>query len=285
MRGLPFTAIDGTEAEHRETRGALWAVSGLRLVYPQLFLRGAATGTYTFLGDWAAIQKRNEANDVDGSFDALFANVEGYTPSRGVYYASGAEAAAAAGEEGEGEGEAVTRIVTAPSSPEAQQAPAAAPMSPPPTGGGGAAGGGAGASSMPQSPPPSARPPPRWEACRSSRGETYWFNRATGESSWVDPRVAEGDWLPQTDSRGRQYFYNRCVGKGVGWEAGAGAAAGAAGMPGPPLPPAAPAHPRRPTYPSLVPPRHPLQTNGQVGVAPAQRVRGCGWGVPGGGGG
>jgi hypothetical protein len=74
-----------------------------------------------------------------------------------------------------------------------------------------------------------------WERCTSSRGETYFFKRSTGESSWVDPllpiaaAVAAGAaapalltsprkaplelvWLPMTDSKGRRYYYNRKTG-------------------------------------------------------------------------
>ena len=65
-----------------------------------------------------------------------------------------------------------------------------------------------------------------WEQCTTSTGETYYFKRTTGESSWVDPRgailesvldsgnaVEDPIWLPMTDSKGRTYFYNRKTGK------------------------------------------------------------------------
>lgn len=75
-----------------------------------------------------------------------------------------------------------------------------------------------------------------WERCVSSRGDTYYFKRSTGESSWICPLVpveraqavgaAEAArltsprkaplellWLPMTDSRGRTYYYNRRTGQ------------------------------------------------------------------------
>jgi hypothetical protein len=65
-----------------------------------------------------------------------------------------------------------------------------------------------------------------WEQCTTSTGETFYFKRTTGESSWVDPRgailesvldagsaIEDPVWLPMKDSKGRTYFYNRTTGK------------------------------------------------------------------------
>lgn len=49
----------------------------------------------------------------------------------------------------------------------------------------------------------------------ASSGEVYWWNKVLKEASWVEPRgarVAFGSkdpvWIPQTDDKGRTYFYN-----------------------------------------------------------------------------
>lgn len=57
----------------------------------------------------------------------------------------------------------------------------------------------------------------KWEEHVSKAGEPYWFCRATGESSWVDPRAAVGpgaEWIPQTQQEtGKRFFYNFKTGK------------------------------------------------------------------------
>jgi hypothetical protein len=59
--------VDGSNAANKELRARLWALSGKRAVYPQLFSRmtGAAggDGEYRFLGDWESISFMVENND------------------------------------------------------------------------------------------------------------------------------------------------------------------------------------------------------------------------------
>lgn len=143
--------------------------------------------------DWSTIHKKNERNDVDGSFDDMFADLDSYVPSRSMYAAE-TDAASPNGknydpqrrsdEDGEDGDEAEDSREPA-SATTASSAAAATPRS-------------------------------EWDECLSSRGETYWFNRKTHESSWVDPRSgigADGVWIPQIDAKGRTYYYNRRNGK------------------------------------------------------------------------
>ncbi len=48
-----MTTIDGAQDANHDLRGKLWAVSGKRAVYPQLFIEEG--GNYTFVGDFEAV--------------------------------------------------------------------------------------------------------------------------------------------------------------------------------------------------------------------------------------
>jgi hypothetical protein len=63
--------IDGANAANKELRASLWAVSGKRAIYPQLFRRLPAGGPkeYEFIGDWDAIFSWLEANDITHELD------------------------------------------------------------------------------------------------------------------------------------------------------------------------------------------------------------------------
>jgi hypothetical protein len=65
-------------------------------------------------------------------------------------------------------------------------------------------------------PPALANKPlkPGWKAAVSSSGKTYWYHRASGQTTWVCPVEGEEqvelppDWKQATSSSGQSYFYN-----------------------------------------------------------------------------
>eukprot|EP00039_Didymoeca_costata_P004347 m.72753 g.72753 ORF g.72753 m.72753 type:complete len:155 (+) comp12356_c0_seq1:109-573(+) len=61
----------------------------------------------------------------------------------------------------------------------------------------------------PRGPPPQV---PGWQEARTQDGRVYWFNRATGESSWVRP-IQSGPplppgWTMHRTEQGQVYFFN-----------------------------------------------------------------------------
>jgi len=88
-KGAPYVLVDGASAETRELRSALFAASGLRGVYPQLFLRELPPGVssklvsvpavderFAFLGDWPALERANEDDTPGGGLAALLAPLD-----------------------------------------------------------------------------------------------------------------------------------------------------------------------------------------------------------------
>ncbi len=71
---VAYTTVDGGEPANKELRTAAWAVSGKRVVYPQLFVREAG-GELRFLGDWEALEKLNESNSDHQGLDAALAGL------------------------------------------------------------------------------------------------------------------------------------------------------------------------------------------------------------------
>lgn len=80
VRGVPATLLDAADAANKPAREALFAVSGLRAVYPQVFLVApdADGGARTFVGDWKAVHAMNEHNEQTGAFDAAFRPVRAF---------------------------------------------------------------------------------------------------------------------------------------------------------------------------------------------------------------
>ena len=80
VRGVPATLLDAADAANKPAREALFAVSGLRAVYPQVFLAlpPAAGGGHAFVGDWKAVHAMNEHNEQTGAFDAAFRPVPAF---------------------------------------------------------------------------------------------------------------------------------------------------------------------------------------------------------------
>jgi hypothetical protein len=59
---IKYVEVDCSEPANRELREAAWAISGKRVVYPQLFARAGEGGALRFLGDWATISAWSESN-------------------------------------------------------------------------------------------------------------------------------------------------------------------------------------------------------------------------------
>ena len=74
IRGLAYEPVDATDPANREARNALFAVSGLRAQYPQVFLRHA-DGRHTFLGQFEAVQRLNERDELTHDWRETFKNV------------------------------------------------------------------------------------------------------------------------------------------------------------------------------------------------------------------
>ena len=55
-KGIEVTEVDGTLAENKEQRGALFKVSGMVAVYPQFFIVAEGGGDPVFVGDYEAFE-------------------------------------------------------------------------------------------------------------------------------------------------------------------------------------------------------------------------------------
>eukprot|EP00566_Odontella_aurita_P028909 CAMPEP_0113572050 /NCGR_PEP_ID=MMETSP0015_2-20120614/25886_1 /TAXON_ID=2838 /ORGANISM="Odontella" /LENGTH=150 /DNA_ID=CAMNT_0000475053 /DNA_START=213 /DNA_END=665 /DNA_ORIENTATION=- /assembly_acc=CAM_ASM_000160 len=63
-RGTPYETLDGMELSNRARRNELFAASGIRGNYPQLFLVGRDGGVPKFWGGWDRLSAANEAGDI-----------------------------------------------------------------------------------------------------------------------------------------------------------------------------------------------------------------------------
>lgn len=74
-RGLEPELVDGADPVNKDLRSAMFACSGRRAVYPQVFRRPRASTTPTegleFVGGYAEIFMANENEDVDGTLGLL----------------------------------------------------------------------------------------------------------------------------------------------------------------------------------------------------------------------
>ena len=62
-KGFAYDDVDGANADNKERRSELWAVSEKRAVYPQLFAVDA--GSIKFIGDGEEIESLNEAGGLE----------------------------------------------------------------------------------------------------------------------------------------------------------------------------------------------------------------------------
>ena len=135
LKGLPLALLDGAYEPNRELRGRLFATSGHRATYPQVFLRTAADA-YAFVGLYDALHEMNESNAVTGAFDAAFAEAaaaaagaDGGTPALRLLEVAAAPAVAAGSD-----ATAAPAVGEPPQQPVAAAAPTApAPSEPTPT--------------------------------------------------------------------------------------------------------------------------------------------------------
>ena len=67
---IPVAEVDGLKPENKETRSELFACSGLRGQYPQVFIRSG--GALSFVGDFEKLQSLNDCEDLPA--DVLAAN-------------------------------------------------------------------------------------------------------------------------------------------------------------------------------------------------------------------
>jgi hypothetical protein len=84
VRGVPVTTVDASEPEHKALREALFAVSGLKAVYPQTYLQASPGGSYHFVGDFKTLHTMNEHNEHTGAFDRAFVDVPAYSDCLGA---------------------------------------------------------------------------------------------------------------------------------------------------------------------------------------------------------
>lgn len=82
VRGLPLKQVDAADADNKALREALFAISGLKSVYPQVFFENT-DGSFSFVGDFKRIHTINEHNDHDASFDKTFMCVTAYAAVMG----------------------------------------------------------------------------------------------------------------------------------------------------------------------------------------------------------
>ncbi|ETW04834.1 hypothetical protein H310_03958 [Aphanomyces invadans] len=77
--------IDGSAEENTQLRNDLFAISGVRGTYPQVFFQVEGSDKPEFVGLFDTIQEMNEMNDLPAdfiqqnnivTFDAVFADVE-----------------------------------------------------------------------------------------------------------------------------------------------------------------------------------------------------------------
>jgi hypothetical protein len=68
-RKIEYQRVDGAQADQRELRNALFACSGKKAVYPQLF--AVKDGAHSYVGDYAALHSANEQDTLDALLSPL----------------------------------------------------------------------------------------------------------------------------------------------------------------------------------------------------------------------
>lgn len=71
---VSVATVDGAVADNKEKRSELWAISGKRAVYPQLFIQSGSV--YEFVGDWDEVTSLVESDDITHAFSNLIARLE-----------------------------------------------------------------------------------------------------------------------------------------------------------------------------------------------------------------
>ena len=190
-KGVPFSLLDATQDVNRDLRNALFAVSGKRAVYPQVFLKAVASAdqppSFTFAGLAEEIQELADEDAKVGGFTARFGALmkkTGGGSSPAVTHVDAGNVGVSAEQTRAGTSAPATVVA-------AVAAPAAAVL-------------------PPSQPAPLLAPGRTWTRHVDRRsGDPYWWCAATRESSWVDPtsEAAAGVWV-RLDARGRPYYYN-----------------------------------------------------------------------------
>lgn len=62
---IAVTEIDGANADNKDERSRLWAVSGKRAVYPQVFVEVASD--LSFIGDAEELQDLNDGGQLEAA--------------------------------------------------------------------------------------------------------------------------------------------------------------------------------------------------------------------------
>ncbi|KAI9907423.1 hypothetical protein PsorP6_004405 [Peronosclerospora sorghi] len=61
---IPYTEVDCSLEENRETRNRYFQISGIRANYPQVFLQDPEGKDIEYIGSFKEIQELNEMNDI-----------------------------------------------------------------------------------------------------------------------------------------------------------------------------------------------------------------------------
>lgn len=72
VKKVRYEKLDAADPANREERNRLWEVSGIRGVFPQVFIVNEG-GEASFVGKKADIEEMVETNESSGAFDDKFA--------------------------------------------------------------------------------------------------------------------------------------------------------------------------------------------------------------------
>lgn len=202
MKKLQYVTVDGADPVNKDMRNLFFEKSGLRAKYPQVFFRTSGSpsappstsDSYEFVGDFDSIRHMNEVNEVNNNFDNVFGTVSTPTVSSKAL-----------------------------SAPAPAPAPAAATpsrtMAPPPPltandekdENGNIKKYGADSAAAKAGLPPKDS----WKRVDKD-GETFWWNRVSKQSAWVNPLGEDntgngviGSLVPFVDpASGKTFYYD-----------------------------------------------------------------------------
>ena len=63
LEGLPFSTLDGSDANNKDLRDELFSISGIHGDYPQLFL--VKRGKSYYMGDFATMEEMKENGELE----------------------------------------------------------------------------------------------------------------------------------------------------------------------------------------------------------------------------